>query len=1265
MIFVYNTIYNGTEFYVDKIIVYAEPTEIKKAQDVIKRYNKSGRKTDLKHGGSESETNDEFDMSETNDGFDMSESNDGFDGGDVKFDDVTFDDVEFDNIDEKNTHVKTTRPKKPAGHPHAVLSEFRLIPAETLWSFQFKLAVDACVPVYLQHISHDGTPIGYDYISNIPTEIDITKLQTPEKIDLFPIFPSQNFSYTQIVQKTTTTPVSSLPRHMNVYSLEDFTTDQANYSEQTIQIIYRGFVYRFFPQMNERMLFDYLSGVFNASDYPLFKQPQRHILLKQNARLVEIYTSQITKLLKSKEITYSVDNVNASFLLNVVNTEILFDKMHTGKCVRTVQMNKHVDGVEYAIVKHRGKYTVASIQQNSLFIVHDGGTVSFRSGQGTILIRIDIESSKNNVVEQVSDKIETVLSHIIPYPIHDLSINEYAINIYWKRTFSTETFSLVTSEIERLVTLGIFSRVGSDENMYEVAYNMLYRGLSPQKYQKMLQLQNGYSFLSSINDNELYRSIIKNKTIRFTHRLSDVLIEINGATTEEVSVCVEFILKFIANTSDLYRDTITQNKIKKIKKLRQYDPALYAISDASGKNIYSKISQEQFQPVIYSEREVEQLPKNIRARLFKYWNFTYNEPIWYDCPNRAYPNIRFIVGKHPLNYCIPQCKKKSSNMGEVNNPNSVYNKCRRNHVYTDEKKLSRTRYIMQYGKQIPPQKISQLPQQLNQLLNEDMNEYITQKLQCVKNAGYFLYGVSANVGCINTSIISILLDVFGVTIEEFIQRVKGIFRETPAIYENIIGECSNYISLDEFLGAFTGNCVECDIEWRVVIEKIAKYMDVTIIRFKDTGNDIVLDIPSGVLSSDDVMTTNRYVVVVENSGIDYPVYILSLNEFYRDGSIIKTNYDIADPIIQQIKIIINSSSVVDASFSLSAELVSDPYTITQQFVNNLNMTYGFEIQHKRKRTQFYLGVDMRKSTYEHPRCYKFPNPKKYSGAELYAFLGRVIPRDISVLYKTIKYNGNTVGLQTTLLGRQINHYFSQQYPSTRWDVIELLYDPIKFGQAILDKCPPRDLSAEYTSAVYKKNMYYLVLAMFARETLKLRNTETRGEIVKLFRRTTCENYIQILHSPTIKKLNYIDRDRIQKLVQNAIQFNKLTSLVSNFKSGVYEFDTGILEACEKTHDKIKQMIVRRIGNKISHRVSELGGDLPHYISQCGDYYYCDKRRHLIVPREDYDVILDIIAQQIKTGIKGNTLLYNIPNLIGEFKFTTISGESITIVELNN
>ena len=212
------------------------------------------------------------------------------------------------------------------------------------------------------------------------------------------------------------------------------------------------------------------------------------------------------------------------------------------------------------------------------------------------------------------------------------------------------------------------------------------------------------------------------------HRIAQVLIDNvdkikiifkNINSLENLKIIKQIITKIILYNNkkkDKEDYTIVRNKLKKLHKV---DPELYSYTPDDKNSIYSVVCQSKRQPIIYTSEEFKYLPESIRKKSQKYWNFTKNEQINYYCPEKQYPDLGFIVDKHPKGYCIPCCKFYSS----IKDSKTEYIKktCLSERVW-DDKKLKEvygfvrpSRHILSYGNEVKIGRFSSLPKMIEDI----------------------------------------------------------------------------------------------------------------------------------------------------------------------------------------------------------------------------------------------------------------------------------------------------------------------------------------------------------------------------------------------------------------------------------------------------------------------------------------------------------------------------------------------------------------------
>ncbi len=118
------------------------------------------------------------------------------------------------------------------------------------------------------------------------------------------------------------------------------------------------------------------------------------------------------------------------------------------------------------------------------------------------------------------------------------------------------------------------------------------------------------------------------------------IIELINLDVEESNLYMDIIGRLIINS----KKTIQLESSNK-QELALIDPILFTTGRPDN---YRRICQKPFQPVITTKDDKKSI---------EYYNFTFNKPEYYKCPNAHSPELGFISGKHELGYCLPCCRK--------------------------------------------------------------------------------------------------------------------------------------------------------------------------------------------------------------------------------------------------------------------------------------------------------------------------------------------------------------------------------------------------------------------------------------------------------------------------------------------------------------------------------------------------------------------------------------------------------------------------------
>lgn len=238
---------------------------------------------------------------------------------------------------------------------------------------------------------------------------------------------------------------------------------------------------------------------------------------------------------------------------------------------------------------------------------------------------------------------------------------------------------------------------------------------------------NKFGYLTDPEFMEMWNKWYPGPLITMTNRDIDVKFDIKNVGEFELYTIYRYITWKMWQFKG-EKDT-TQSfdlaKINKLKMLEAHDPNLFNMQIHGSRTVYSRICQKQYQPVPIDAAQTAKLDPDSYV---KFWNYTTESETYYHCPNADYKHPYFMVGYHPLGYCLMCCKKNKAL------PNStqarVRQKCIENHTVTgDQTKSVKTRYAINYGKKIEPGRLSMLPNLLEKFIvynisTDDLLSYI-------------------------------------------------------------------------------------------------------------------------------------------------------------------------------------------------------------------------------------------------------------------------------------------------------------------------------------------------------------------------------------------------------------------------------------------------------------------------------------------------------------------------------------------------------------
>lgn len=208
------------------------------------------------------------------------------------------------------------------------------------------------------------------------------------------------------------------------------------------------------------------------------------------------------------------------------------------------------------------------------------------------------------------------------------------------------------------------------------------------------------------------------------HRITDVRFGIDASDADELRLIRAYVNAALAELTLAARQPRASDapRSQRLRRLQEIDPVLFDLRrhDANA-TVYSVLCQSDRQPIIYTEQEIASLPARRRDALVQYWNYTRNEPAYYECPSPQYPHLSFRAGVHARGYCVPCCKKtlpvKGSRAETTNDACVAAALSEAPTAVPSFTTISASRHVLASGKAVPVGRLGDLPPSTERLLH--------------------------------------------------------------------------------------------------------------------------------------------------------------------------------------------------------------------------------------------------------------------------------------------------------------------------------------------------------------------------------------------------------------------------------------------------------------------------------------------------------------------------------------------------------------------
>jgi hypothetical protein len=894
------------------------------------------------------------------------------------------------------------------------------------------------------------------------------------------------------------------------------------------------------------------------------------------------------------------------------------------------------------------------------------------------------------------------------------SFGTITVSTYWPQIVSTAGFKIIKSKFREYEKAGIINVKGLQHGG---AYSFMFKkGIT--NYERSDEKQsNQYSWMVDSSLKQKWESNYQGRLIKIYHRVSDLKIEINDAyNINEFHIIQKYILSFLdsmVSGADKIDFNVSENKdvdtSNTLKRLQERDPNLFDLKKYNQKSVvYSVLCQSGRQPIIYDEEEINEMKDSRKKKMVKYWNFTDNEPAYYECPDKEYSHLSFRSGQHSLGYCLPCCKK--SKPVPFSKAEKTNKECLDKKSIQNEKEDLESRHILTYGKEISPDRLSLLPSELSDglFLNCIALPFklyvigVEQSTPAVSDAG-FMFAMAYTIASEGKTQLDMIEEIakYASEMKEIYFILGNGYASLFASSEDLAEEIrSVFIRKDDKLSPFgAGGALEK--HWKNIITDIVRYFyGIEIVVFSGPEGNISiefrLETKSSLLENADINT--RLSLFISNEFGFYPICALNQKQYLKTQKqdrwmIIRNNFGDDSRILEENKdfivdtVFITICNILNYNTEKSNEL--DLMTITEysnskkslfklkaRFINLNNLCYGVLFNN-----DVYIPIKQSKYPLSEIELIFGNSQVKPTKEDLYAVVD-----DINIFLKkkkgfTIEKNKlltNDEGIIGFIYLGTENLYFyhlTVHIPYDTKDNVHIPYDTKDIDRKIMKYLRNTKLvqiDEKANRAFVKNNLYKLFLAEFISILKMNKNISLRSEIIDIIKNTN-------FNSP---KSTSVFRYEITKLLQN---YPEDLRTVRNIVSQSYLFSSKnsvniSIDMINSTNFVFDNQLLIKLRN-LSHEniISSLKNLMSKYIEVKNDivnidniYVACSDNSSvsnntchngkLIIPSNKIDEYYDILASDILNPYKTELDILCVSGTFDELNFIKRPNENIQFME---
>jgi hypothetical protein len=1223
-----------------------------------------------------------------------------------------------------------------------VLSKYSLFPHDKISDFKLKIFAEFGILPIFQHLSWPGGVPYKFYVSDVLTNINITNiLEISDRVAELPIHKYYDMKDDIRIEAYDTVTIlkdifSAGHMEFNLVNLNDFITpnlesikSQSKNDKYIVDVIYWGFICVYWPMFTPGIFAGWLNDPsILESQFPDLCPSQQSMITRFEIEAhLTMEASEVPRAVMDKikvSVTSAILNVNSYGSTKTRNIYIrgLFDLLELSEtvdyCIAVIALDlqvvvlkkvytqnsllkfsdvdPHIDrnqigSISYRIKLSDGVFIIVTFFENGNYVIR----TNWREEKGYSFASIlkTVSLAVNPLIVSINSTKSISKNPIPQMSIVNTKFTEVGMSVFWEDSMSDAQFRALRAVMEEFNKAGILVSKMTESGELDYYFSKGMYIFDIDRLNKALAVNNHYEYLSaSMVKQKWYNVFEKTHIMSLKHRSSDVMITMTSIKEQEY----ETFMAYIYVMFNVYSRTkpISVNVMKHKRALvdnKEQDPEFYNIKSYASTFIYSRVCQKPYQPRILTDSEYEDLPAADKKRALRFWNFTKKVPVWYFCPQKRFPYVRFITNKHPLGNCVPCCKINPVSDNSTDPKRVIHDICMKNHVYLGDKKTvtSSSRYIMTYGKDIETDRLCRLPENTMEPLFLDLLTSVAVDQECAMgNRGYYLYGVTQHTPKVNNvGILFCLAKALNYTPDIFIEQCKKRIKDGGV--QKFTAIKSPYASQEDLIKGLSSLWVATtlpqsqsaiDFHWNDIFEKIGYlYFSINIVMFIAEGMKCTLRVPGYLKSAEDLLPdSHQHLVIVKRHNIYNPVFLINTSIFFITKDIERKTFTGANELTAILSKLVRSilpsrKDIIDLNI-IKHFASSRSWTIKKVFVNKQNYAFAVTLSKSIDVTipvqkSFYSnGINSVPDACELKNLSIFMNEYNLWIADLSLSAG-LIKRDVPktaplmkrvepihpymIPEKWLEYNGNIIAF----VFQNMNFYINPTQKKIALKVhdgpiIKIQYHPQKINKIIQNAMDNTESkhddatdSTEYAEALYSYYEYQLFTLAFLDYVHHTYRNPIRKRINSIM--------LKSKQSDIQKKLEeYLIDSTLTLLVNKFVSHGDRKAMIKEFSERRFSFDT----------PNIDELIALAKNTKEYTIVSDAPiKSFPRIIGDCSDSSAYCKQKKFIVRSKRTQVLLDILLTDLQSPFKGPALLSGINDrTLSFFDFYKRSFEIINI-----